>query len=181
VSYNLVSDIYFKTLTLAPESQNLLFRAQGTGSLLYNLLLSDGTDPASYLAVTDGNIIPVPGVISVTTADVAIGTGGVLAIVIPGTVYPNSLSVLDTTANALLPVIVGLSPADPNLASLNRTVAVLNGATITILPVPGSLTDVFTVSYLAGSASISATLLVHLSTTDRTQTPVFNGASLEEI
>jgi hypothetical protein len=74
-----------------------------------------------------------------------------------------------------------LSPADPNLASLNRTVAVLNGATITILPVPGSLTDVFTVSYLAGPASISATLLVHLSTTDRTQTPVFNGASLEEI
>jgi hypothetical protein len=181
VSYNLVSDIYFKTLTLAPESQNLLFRAQGTGSLLYNLLLSDGTDPASYLAVTDGSVVPVPGVASVTTADVAIGTGGVLAIVIPGTVYPNSLSVLDTTANVLLPVIVGLSPADPNLASLNRTVAVLNGATITILPVPGSLTDVFTVSYLAGPASISATLLVHLSTTDRTQTPVFNGASLEEI
>ena len=181
VSYNLVSDIYFKTLTLVPEAQSLLFRAQGSGSILYNLLLSDGTDPSSYLAVQDGSIVPVPGVTSTTTPGVTIGAGGVLAIVIPANVYPNTLSVTDTTANALLPVIVGLSPTDPNLASLNRTVAVLNGATITILPVPGRLTDVFTVSYLAGPASISATLLVHLSTTDRTQTPVFKGASLEEL
>jgi hypothetical protein len=105
----------------------------------------------------------------------------VLGIVLPGDVYPNSVTVTDTTANANLPVIVGLSPTDPHLASLNKTVAVLNGSTITILPVPTSTTDVYSVSYLAGPASISATLLVHFSTTDRTQTPIFNGASLEEI
>jgi len=181
VSYNLVSDIYFQPVTLTPQTQSLLFRAQGTGSLIYNLLLNDGVDPASYVPVTDGCTIAVPGVTSTTTNAVAINGSGVLGIVLPGNVYPNSVTVTDTTANANLPVIVGLSPTDPHLASLNKTIAVLNGSTITILPVPTSTTDVYSVSYLAGPASISATLLVHFSTTDRTQTPVFNGASLEEI
>jgi hypothetical protein len=181
VSYNLVSDIYFQPVTLTPQTQSLLFRAQGTGSLIYNLLLNDGVDSASYVPVTDGSTIAVPGVTSTTTNAIAINGSGVLGIVLPGNVYPNSVTVTDTTANANLPVIVGLSPTDPHLASLNKTVAVLNGSTITILPVPTSTTDVYSVSYLAGPASISATLLVHLSTTDRTQTPVFNGASLEEI
>ena len=181
ISYNLVSDIYFQPVTLTPQTQSLLFRAQGTGSLIYNLLLNDGVDPASYVPVTDGSTIAVPGVTSTTTNAIAINGSGVLGIVLPGNVYPNSVTVTDTTANANLPVIVGLSPTDPHLASLNKTVAVLNGSTITILPVPTSTTDVYSVSYLAGPASISATLLVHLSTTDRTQTPVFNGASLEEI
>lgn len=180
VAYNLVSDIYFRPVTLSPRSQFLRFSAQGTGSLVYNLLLDNGQPGASYVAVVDGGAIQVPGVSATTTDNVAIGVDGVLASPLPADLYIDSLSVIDTTTGLSIAVVEGFSPTDLHLASLQTPIAAVNGSTVTILPVPSATTDVYSISYLSGPSSINATLLVHLSTNDRTQTPVFKGAALED-
>lgn len=180
VSYNLVSDIYYKTISLAPQSQFLIFHAEGTGNLVYNLLLDDGTPRNSYTALVDGSSIPVPGTNAVNLTGIAIGAGGVLQTSLPANVYSNSITVTDTTTGTSFPVIEGLSSSDPLISSLQQPVAAVSGLTVTILPTPATTTDVYSISCLTGPGSVNATLLVHLSTSDRTQTPVFKGASLED-
>lgn len=180
VSYNLVSDIYFQPVTIAPETETLRFRAQGSGRLVYNLLLDNGSPTAAFQAVTNGASVTVPGVASFSDTGVSINSSGVLGTALPANTYQSSIKIVNTTTGQTIPVFVGLSPTDPHLAELQKTYAAVNGSTVTILPPPASTTDLYSMSGLTGPSSIQATLVVHLSTTDRTQTPVFQGASLEE-
>jgi hypothetical protein len=179
VSYNLVSDIYFRQLQINPTSQNLLFRAQGTPGIIYHLLFSNGD---GYLAVTDGSIVSIPGVTPVNQTAIAINAQGVLqSEPISVNLYVNSMTVTNTTTGVEIPVVFGLSATDPHVGLLTKPIAGVDGSTITILPIPASTTDVYEVSYLFGPPVVFVTLLVHLSTADSTQTPVFQAASLEEI
>jgi hypothetical protein len=187
VAYNLVSDVVFRPVILTPQTQSLVFRAQGTAGIIYNLLLDDGAvDGSSYVAVTDGSLIPVPNAATVTQAACAVDIHGKLTTAdLPANFYINSVAVIDNTTGLNIPVVHGLDPADANIASVTRTYAAFKPAGsgvpyLTIIPAPLSTTGTYKVSYIAGPASVSASLLVHLSTNDRTQTPVFRAASLEE-
>lgn len=186
VAYNLVSDIVFRPVILTPQTQNLVFRAQGTAGIIYNLLLDDGTGAGTYIAVTDGSVIPVPDATSVVQDACAVDVNGKLTTSdLPANYYINSVAVIDNTTGFNIPVVHGLDPADANIASVTRTYAAFKPAGtgvpyLTIHPAPSSTTGTYTVTYIAGPASVSASLLVHLSTNDRTQTPVFRAASLEE-
>lgn len=180
VSYNLISDIYFNPVSFVPTGVSVGFTAKGTGGILYNLLLDNGSGTASYIPVIDGSIVAIPGTATTTVPGLVINSSGVLVFTLPADVYPGTITLRDTTSGVTLPIVANLSPTDPNLSYLSSPVASLVGSALTILPTPAVLSDNYTISYVTGPASIEATLFVHLYTSDRTQTPVFEGASLEE-
>jgi hypothetical protein len=181
VSYNLASDIVFKPIFYQSESATMQLVADTDPNLSYYLMLDDGTDIPSFVSVIPNTPIQIPGIVSYKRVSTAINSSGVLALTLPAGTYPASVVVTNQTTGKNLPVVVGLSPADASISLVDTShISLINGV-LTVLPVPSQTTDLFTVTYLTGPISMTATLKVHLSTSDSTTTPIFTGASLEEI
>jgi hypothetical protein len=178
VDYNLVSDIFFNPQEFIVQSTNVQLIGTNDPNLTYYLTLDDGT-PADLITVAavPGTSIKVPGVSEVSS--VRTTTSGVLGSALPGNVIPNTIQVVNSSGVGL-PVIPGLSVSDANIGALVDQRVSFVGTTLTIIPHPPDATS-YEVSYLTGAADIIATLRVHLSTPDRTVTPIFSGAYLEII
>lgn len=116
------------------------------------------------------------------------GNPNVLAVA-PLNLYPSSVSVVETTTGftGITRMASGLSPLDPNLSSLqdeyvvivptsiNYSIQLLNAAQQYNPP------RTFDVSYVYGPSLVNFQLKVRLTTSDDATTPLFTGASLDEM
>jgi hypothetical protein len=179
VDYNMVSDVFFEPLTLEVQSTGVQLVGNVDPGLSYYLTLDDGIDAPTTAVVVPGTPIALPGIgkVSETAGNSSLG---VLAAVLPSTFIPGTVAVVDPQGKEL-PVLPGLLTTDPNAAYLSTPHVSLVGSTLTIMPAPLTTGNQYTISFLTGSPVIVATLRVHLSTSDRTVTPIFSGAYLEDI
>ena len=177
VSFNLVSDVYFKGVTVPVVSDTVQLVANTDRRITYYLSLS-GSGGSYSSAVLPNTPIPIPGVNRANWSG-AMDSSGVLALTLPGGVIPGSISVAGPAS--VIPVVPGLSASDPNIAKLFNTCACLVGSVLTVLPVPSPTTGEYSVSYMTGPSSITVSLWVHLATSDSTATPIFTGAYLEAL
>ena len=104
---------------------------------------------------------------------------GTLVNVLPANLYGDSLSITDASG-APVRRAPGLNPAFAS--HLTVPVFALYQGNLIYRPL-SMLTGspVFSVSYTAGPATVPASLLVQLTTRDRAVTPVFQGASLQNV
>jgi hypothetical protein len=177
VDYNLVSNIFIKPIVFPVQAAQVQLIASTDDGLTYYLTLDDGTNPTAAVVVTPSTPIHLPSVAAVSQT--VVSTGGLLGLTLPANVVAGTVAVVDANGNDL-PVVPGLSTTDPNIAALVNPHISLVGTALNIVPAPAG-TPQYTVSYLTGPASITATLRVHLSTSDATITPIFSGAYLEVI
>jgi hypothetical protein len=175
VTYNLVSDVYYKPISFLTSSTQVMFEGNSSEGLSYYLTLNDGTpDGTITTVISPGSSISLPGVS--TSSFTPITSSGILSDTLPSNYIPNTIRVADADENNL-PVLVGLSTSDPNIANITSPVVSLVGNTLTVIPSPADGTA-YTVNFLTGSPTITATLQVHLTTSDNSVTPIFNGAYL---
>jgi len=178
VSYNLVSDLYFNDLSVAVSSITVQLVANKAPGITYYLSLN-GSGGSYSAAVVPNTPIALPGV-HATTWNGGMSSSGVLDVTLPGNVIPGSISVTGPSSE-VIPIVPGLSASDLNIANLFNTYASLVGSVLTVLPVPSPTTGAYSVTYLTGPSSITASLWVHLATLNSTTTPIFTGAYLEAL
>jgi hypothetical protein len=180
VEFQLASEWVSLPVTFSPLGQNVQLVTDNDSRLSFYLALAaDNSQP--FAAVTPGVPLAIPGIASQTFSQVAIDTTGKLAVPVPANVIVNSVQATDSTGQNV-PVIIGLQPDDPNLSKLNSPVISIVGNAFYYLPYSSADANMtFTVSLLTGPATMNACLKVVFSTTDRTTTPSFHGAILEEV
>ena len=180
VEFQLVSEWVSLPVPFSPLGQNVQLVTDNDPRLSFYLALAaDNSQP--FAAVTPSVPLAIPGIANQTFSQVAIDTTGKLAVTIPASVVVNSVKVTDSTGQNV-PVIVGLQPSDPFLSKLNSPVIASVGNALYYLPYSAADANMtFTVSLLTGPATMNACLKVVFSTTDRTTTPSFHGAILEEV
>jgi hypothetical protein len=183
-TYQLQSDFVTKPVTVATETANLILNYQTRPGV--NVFLSLNGSP--YSAAAAGSIIPVPGAIEVEGAaqSATLNSSGQLSwpnqsgtsiTALPTNLYPDTLQILDANGNPVR-LAFDLNPAAAIHLS-TPVFAIWNGG-LYYIPFSSPLTNAkFQVSYISGPASITAALRVQLVTRDRFQTPIFQGATLD--
>lgn len=179
--FQLVSDLVVGPVSFNPVGSQLILNAPSDNSLLYFLSFNG----APWQEFNDGDTVTIPGTAAVSTPGVAVNGQLVFSQVLPATTYLDSVSVVDATTGKSVRVAPGLATAGIPAGRLTHDyIAVQPGAAP--IYVPASTTQnpqakTFNLSYVTGPASVSVRLKVQLSTSDRTVTPTFTGASLQEI
>ncbi len=180
VNYNLVSDLFFEAVPFPVTSAQVQLQGDDDPNLTYYLTLNAG-GVVTPVVVELNTPIDLPGVTLIT--DTVTATAGVLSTTIPPYYVPGTYTVHDALGNEL-PVIPNLSSTDPNITNLVKPCVIfetiMSVLTPVIVPTPAG-TPTYVIQCLSGAQEVSASLRVHLSTTDSTVTPVFSGAYLEEL
>jgi hypothetical protein len=107
----------------------------------------------------------------------------------PSDLYPSTVSVIETTIGftGITRIAPGLSPHDPNLDNLQDEYVVIvptsTGYNIQLLNAERRHNPprTFNVSYVYGPPLVNFQLKVRLTTSDDATTPLFTGASLDEM
>jgi hypothetical protein len=190
VDYNLVSDAYFVPQTFFVQTPQVQLVGEDDPNITYFLTLGDAND-ASIVPV---NIVATPNT-PISLPNLTFNnellpiTSGIVgessSFLLPNTGLIEQSVEVFTSEGVQLPVVWGLSPTDTHKSDVTSQIAVINevegpGYQIQIVPTPENGLH-FRVEYYTGTVQILATLQVHLSTSDRTVTPVFSGAYLENI
>jgi hypothetical protein len=177
--FQLLSDLVTLPIAFRPVGTRLQLVAQHDPNLTFFLNFNN----VGWLEYAAGATITIPGTIETKTPAVALHTGGALEIVLPVDAYPNSVQVFDETTSKNLTVVPNLSATDPNLAHLVHDYIALNGTTLTYIgpDLAAAAGHTFTVTFVEGPALVEVQLKVQLITPDRTVTPTFTGASLQEL
>jgi hypothetical protein len=186
-AFFLRSELISREIDLVPGSAAWSFVADASPDISYFLSLQDGP----YIEVNPGDTVAVPGTAVITAPGVAIDSAGLLAHTLGATAYFNTLLV---TQQALLngivqqvpiPIVADLSPTDVNITALTQDYIAVTPSSglihLVSFSTPIDIGRTFNVSYVTGPALVTALLKVRLSTEDKTKTPVFHGASLQEI
>jgi hypothetical protein len=180
--FQLMSDLVTLPISFAPAGVSLLLAAPADPGLLYFLNFNN-TLWQEYPA---GAVVSIPGATGLTQANVTIGTGGLLNITLPANTYLRSIKVTDQATGKPVALAPGLLPTDSRVSALtNGYVAVTPGGSAPALyyvssTLSADMGKTFTVSYAAGPSTMSVQLKVQFLTSDRTETPTFTGASLQE-
>jgi hypothetical protein len=179
--FEMSSELVSLPLTFAPVGTQLQLVAQADPNILY--FLSFNGSP--WQETVAGSVVSIPGTTASQFAGVGMNTAGLLAVTLPTNVYPNSIAVVETTGKPVN-LVAGLSPTDANIpALLNDYVSIVPGTSPALQYISSNLTaalaKTFTVSCASGPATSSVQLRVQLTTSDRTVTPSFTGASLQEL
>ena len=180
VEFQLASEWVSLPVQFAPRGQQVQLVADNDSRLSYFLSIApDNSNP--FICVTPGTPINVSGITSQSFSQVAIDTTGKLALTLPTNTVLNSVQVTDSNGQRI-PVVVGLQPSDANLAKLTSPVIAIVGTSFYYLPYTSDdVGKTFSVSLLIGPALMNACLKVVFSTSDRTVTPSFHGAILQEV
>lgn len=185
MEFHLQSSLVSLPVTFVPETQNVKLDAPAVDGLTYFLSLS----PNPLVEVPLGTNIQIPGTSLVTASGVAMDSTGLLSHVFPANAYVNTLKVTqdgvdDVTgiANPQITVVPGLLPSDSRVAQLVNKYIGVNGANLNYIrdDISRDTGKTFSFSYVTGPSSVTASLKVVLSTSDRASTPVFRGAKLLE-
>jgi len=182
--YYLRSDFISKTLQFSPKSEYIVLNATKDSRILYYLsVYPDGDTPTPFVEVHSGEQIAIGQAFS---GDITTSTGAPnLITTIPEDVYRSTLVVEENGARIKL--ADGLLPSDSRAAYLQHEYVTLvpssPGYNLELLNASGSYTAprTFSVSYVYGPSLVNVQLKVRLSTADSASTPVFHGASLDEV
>ena len=186
VEFHMQSEFVTKVIQVTPGSSQMRLVADDSDGLVYFLSLGSG---APLTGVAPGQVLNVPGAVDVNGTPSAYldpsGSGmlwwkdetGAFRNQLPANLYGTSLSITDA-AGAPVRLAPGLNPAFASHLTV-PVFALYQGKLFYRPLVVGS--PLFSVSYTAGPATIPASLLVQLITRDRAATPVFQGASLQNV
>jgi hypothetical protein len=183
VEFQLASEMTTLPVLVRPLSRVLRFVAEDIPGVLYFLALGEGSP---FVGVVPGQSIVVPtapaavvgdGGASLDESGLLVWTGNPTGQV-PDSVYLPSLTV--TEGDTQMGIAPGLDPA----AATNLTVPVFCWHDGGLYLRPFTTEDRarrFSVAYMSGPATLTARLRVQLTSRDRAQTPVFSGATLENV
>lgn len=175
LTYHLAADLVFKPITVRPRTPKAIFRAPKDDGLSY-FLSFDGVNYAEVLPNTE---VALPGFGSFSGTGLGLNGGGTIQGVDLG-LHPilRAVKVTDDQGNQL-PVVCNLHAGD---TPKSRCI-IVSGSTLTLKPfnagTDGSKT--FNVSFNSGPNALQVWLKVKLSSDTNISTPVFTGASLEEL
>jgi len=189
VDYQLYSEFVSKPVMIAPVTSQVRFRAPA--GLNYYLTLGDQLPQK----VNPDDILSLPGVTDVAqntqinTSWVLCPTGSQNPYMLPASIYPSSLDVLDVAANEYMNVAYGLDPTQLQPGLTHEYVGVqevnLQWQLLRVPIINGDFSNesgrTFQVIYVQGPAQVPATLRVQLSSANRALTPIFTGAYLENV
>lgn len=178
--YHLRSDWFSKVVDINPVSLSWIFSANADDRLVYFLSLND----QAGVEVNPGDSISVPGAAAGGGADIIVNDMyGSLVHSLNAEIYPGTLKVVDNGTGVSIPIAYGVNPGDTNISHLTNTYILVYGNTMFYRPYHSTpdKDKTFKVSYIYGPSSVEAKLHVQLSTPDKTQTPIFTGATLEAI
>lgn len=205
VQFQLLSELTSRTIQIAPASSSLLFVADADPGISF--FLSIAGQP--FVEVVSGGIVQIPGASDVSAAAVAFepspvtaalyvdtGSGapllvhtgtsappGMLATFLPLNMYPASLNVTDASSGATIPMAPGLAPGSTGFSTQYMAVNNRFGNGNLYLT-PYTTADAgrtFNVTYTCGPATVPVILRAQIITEDRAATPVFRGASFQEV
>lgn len=108
---------------------------------------------------------------------------GRLLVTLPADYYPSSLEVLDQTTNKRLPLVFGYDLLNAATDTLAGNYVAVNGTQLNLLHYQKALEvgASYTVRYSHGPSPMQAKLRVVLTTSDPGSSPLYRGATLEEI
>lgn len=182
--YNLRSELLTKTIQFVADSENVVFNAVDDANIQYYLsIYPDGSSVTSFVEINPGDLIKIGTKVSntVTTNNsfpYFLGS-------VPSDLYLNSLSVRENDIDVR--IAHGLSPTDINLVKMLHEYVVLvptsAGYDITLLNANGSYSPprTFDISYTYGPSKVNVRLKIRLSTDDKANSPIFHGATLDEL
>ena len=182
MEFQLFSQLMSASEVYIPRSNTVLFSADDVKGLTYFLSLSlDGSQV--FQQVTPGQTVTIPGSSQIHADTIGISNTGVLNYALPA--GAGSLVVYDDATALEIPVVYGLSPTDPNVSKLRGSYIAVNGTVLTYVSATLAAAvaegKTFLLEYGGYPAQITAQLKVQIITTDRTVSPVFHGAILQEI
>lgn len=182
--FHLASDFFTKTLQFSPKSAFISLDAVENPNIQYYLsIYPTGDIAAPFVEMNPGDLVSIGSEVSSTI--ITTPSNPEILGILPESTYPSTIQVTEA-GNGLL-LAPGLSASDPNLSRLqNEYVSIDSVSTgIELRLVNGSghfyPPRTFVISYVYGPALVSVQLRVRLSTSDRAISPVFQGASLDEI
>jgi hypothetical protein len=162
-----------------PGAPRVRLNAVDDPGLTYFLAFNGG----EFMEVQPGQAFAVPGVqvVKAQSVDVAPDTG-VLQHVLPATTYLETLQASQDGSTDLIRVAPGLVPSSRDARLVHKYIGVVD-STLTFISADITLEPgkTFTLQYTTGPALVSVQLKVQLTTFDRAITPVFQGATLEEL
>lgn len=182
--FHLLSDFFTKTLTFNPKSQFVSLDAPPDTNIQYYLSVYPiDTEAAPFIEMNPGDLISIGEQVTttITTSDSSPNILGY----IPIDTYLSTLIVTESGNELLL--APDLNPLDSNITRLeNEYVAIIAnsvGWTLQLVNGTGQYYPprTFVVSYVYGPYSVNVQLRVRLATSDRAVSPVFQGASLDEV
>lgn len=183
--YHLRSELLTQTITVSPKTSSFRFSADEDDNIVYFLSING----QAFFEAHPGDVISIPGVTTITPVSVHMNGSGILAHTLPAGVYENSLLITEQrlvmSVNTDVPLIIvkGLSTSDSRIARMTGEYVGLNGTQLSIVRGDNTFDTgrTFTISYSYGPASITVQLKVRLLTSDKSVTPTFHGATLEEV
>jgi len=192
VEFQLQSDWFSRAIAITPTAASWLFKAPSAEGLLYFLSLDGGI---TWQEVSPGQKIPVPGAIHVgvvanlpATWASAPNEQGILDQILPAGYIPSTLQ-LTNSSGETVPIAPGL---ELGAAGLTNQYVVPQSGNLYIQPVSTSIYgSIYQLSYVyippvetsvgPETLLVQAILHVQLDTEDKASTPVFTGATLENI
>lgn len=182
--YHLRSEILTKTVQFAPKSELVVLDAPIDSRIQYYLsVYAVGSTQAPFVEINAGDAVRIGTKVQTTPT-----TSPSFPYLLGSTPPELYLSTVRVTENGIeLKIAPGLLPTDPNVLSLEHEYVVIVptsvGFDIRLLNASGSYTPprTFALSYVYGPALVNIQLKVRLSTDDRATSPVFHGASLDEV
>lgn len=186
VTYQLRSDFMTKVLQFNPKSEKVVLNAKSDPDILYYIsIYPTGNLPTSFVELNPGDAVQIGIAVSLQT--VISGSMSNILATAPLDLYQSSVVVSEVGATKPLRLALGLSPSDPNIANLQDEYVVLVATSIGYDIQLLNATRIynpprtFNISYVYGPSSVSFQLKVRLTTDDETITPIFTGASLDEL
>lgn len=169
-----------RPILITPSSATFLFVADADPGVLFYLAI----DGAPFVQVASGDVVKLANAAETVLPGVgsSAGSPGVLTALLPANCYPNSVSVIDNATRIKVPLLQNLDPYSASASSLFQQYVAVWQSTLNL--VPRSAADAartFTISYTSGPQSISVQVRVLFTTSDRSLTPAFRGATFQEI
>ena len=178
--FYLFSELVTRPLRFRPTTPRVRLAVTEDPGLTYFLAFN----AAEFVEVFPGQEIAIPGVspFEIDSVDMDPDTG-LLDHTLPATAYVETLWCEQEGSDDIIRIAPGLAPNSERDEKLIHKYLGVNGTALSFIrdDISIDIGKTFTVGYTAGPASVSVRLKVQLNTSDRTTTPVFRGAALEEI
>ena len=179
VTFNLASELVTRPVQVTPRGATMRFVADTDPGLGYFL----SWDGQAFFPVNSGGLVPVPGSTSINLSAVSLNIYGQLSELLPANVYLPTLAITDKASGAPYRIAPGLLV--PPFDGSNSYMAVPEppaGGPIILMPYEEPTSPpTFQMQYQTGPSALIAYLRVQLATTDPSLTPVFHGATLQNV
>jgi len=183
--FHLLSELVTRPIAFHPNTTKVRLNAEPTPGLTYFLAFGEG----GFVEVRPGQVVEVPGMQAVTAHNVDLATPltGLLVHAFPDDAHLETLRCTQDGSSDVIRIAPGMQHDPERDAHLVHkylgTSAVAEGRQLFFIHnvLSENAGETFTLRYVTGPAQVMVRLKVQLQTSDRTSTPVFRGAVLEEI